>query len=120
MVNHRYAISKCRVQVLEYFLHDNSKFFRHLSYFAETIDASNTYPGAMPWPINQEPWQVCCREVYFLLAALCLLVGATTTHGLGGSLRHKQTGPFTMGLGSDVDPRQPDPVTTWRFYQPFR
>ena len=61
-----------------------------------------------------------CREVYFLLAALCLLVGATTTHGLGGSLRHKQTGPFTMELGSDVDPRQPDPVTTWRFYQPFR
>lgn len=61
-----------------------------------------------------------CREVYFLLAALCLLVGATTTHGLGGSLRHKQTGPFTMELGSDVDTRQPDPVTTWRFYQPFR
>ena len=64
--------------------------------------------------------QVHCREVYFLLAALCLLVGATTTHGLGGSLRHKQTGPFTIGLGSDVHPRQPDPVTTWRFYQPFR
>ena len=61
-----------------------------------------------------------CREVYFLLAALCLLVGATTTHGLGGSLRHKQTGPFTMELGSDVDTRQPDPATTWRFYQPFR
>lgn len=61
-----------------------------------------------------------CREVYFLLAALCLLVGATTTHGLGGSLRHKQTGPFTMELGSDVDPRQADPVTTWKFYQPFR
>ncbi|KAL3152102.1 hypothetical protein ABBQ32_001207 [Trebouxia sp. C0010 RCD-2024] len=60
------------------------------------------------------------KEVYFLLAALCLLVGATTTHGLGGSLRHKQTGPFTLELGSDVDPRQPDPVTTWRFFQPFR
>ena len=25
-----------------------------------------------------------------------------------------------MELGSDVDPRQPDPVTTWKFYQPFR
>ena len=60
------------------------------------------------------------REVYFFLAACCLLVGATTTHGLGGSLRHKQTGPFTMELGADVDPRQPDPVTTWKFYQPFR
>ncbi|DBB16381.1 hypothetical protein WJX82_004098 [Trebouxia sp. C0006] len=60
------------------------------------------------------------KEVYFFLAACCLLVGATTTHGLGGSLRHKQTGPFTMELGADVDPRQPDPVTTWKFYQPFR
>lgn len=59
------------------------------------------------------------KEVYFFLAACCLLVGATTTHGLGGSLRHKQTGPFTMELGSDVDTR-PEPVTTWKFYQPFR
>ncbi len=25
-----------------------------------------------------------------------------------------------MELGADVDPRQPDPVTTWKFYQPFR
>jgi len=30
-----------------------------------------------------------CRCTYCILSALCLLVGATTTHGLGGALRHK-------------------------------
>ncbi len=26
---------------------------------------------------------------YYILAALCLLIGASTTHGLAGPLRHK-------------------------------
>jgi hypothetical protein len=30
-----------------------------------------------------------CRMTYYILAALCLLIGASTTHGLAGPLRHK-------------------------------
>ena len=59
------------------------------------------------------------REVYFFLSACCLLVGATTTHGLGGGLQHKHN-PFAVEMSGDVDTAPPGTGTTWKFYQPFR
>jgi hypothetical protein len=32
------------------------------------------------------------RQTYAILSGACLLVGATTTHGLGGGLRYKVLG----------------------------
>jgi hypothetical protein len=48
-----------------------------------------------------------CRQLYIVLSGACLLVGVTTTHGLGGKLWHAR------GMGEE-------PVTAWRFFQPFK
>jgi hypothetical protein len=44
-----------------------------------------------------------------VVSGVCLLVGATTTHGLGGQLRHASP----LEVGSEVAQR-------WRFFQPFQ
>ena len=50
-----------------------------------------------------------CRQLYFVLSGVCLLIGVTTTHGLGGQLRHAS--PKEAG----------DEITlSWRFFQPFQ
>ena len=66
--------------------------------------------------------QLCfdVREVYFFLSACCLLVGATTTHGLAGGLQHQHKhNPFAVEISGDVD-AAPCTGNTWKFYQPFR
>lgn len=50
-----------------------------------------------------------CRHVHFALSGMCVLVGALTTHGLGGQLRHK---PLAKGLSEQA--------SAWRFWQPFQ
>ena len=50
-----------------------------------------------------------CRALYIALAAACLLVGVTTTHGLGGKLWHARASV----IGGEA-------ATAWRFFQPFR
>jgi hypothetical protein len=47
-----------------------------------------------------------CRQLYVVLSGACLLVGVTTTHGLGGKLWHAGA--------------RGEPVTAWRFFQPFK
>ena len=42
------------------------------------------------------------------MSGACLLIGATTTHGLGGELHHSGYPGFTEGQPS------------WRFFQPFQ
>ncbi|KAK9829305.1 hypothetical protein WJX72_005048 [[Myrmecia] bisecta] len=49
------------------------------------------------------------REMYYVLSGICLLIGATTTHGLGGKLRHDTL----REAGSAAIP-------SWRFFQPFQ
>ena len=53
------------------------------------------------------PWRR--RQAYFVLSGVCVLVGATTTHGLAGELRHA---PARGPDGSDSP--------GWQFFQPFR
>lgn len=50
------------------------------------------------------PW--VCRQLYIILSGACLLVGVTTTHGLGGKLWHARA--------------RGEAVTAWRFFQPFK
>ena len=49
------------------------------------------------------------RQVYFVFSGLCVLVGATTTHGLGGQLRHA----LPKQAGDEL-------AQGWRFFQPFQ
>nr|AZI70899.1 acyl-CoA:diacylglycerol acyltransferase 2.3 [Lobosphaera incisa]QIT07021.1 type-2 diacylglycerol acyltransferase DGAT2C [Lobosphaera incisa] len=49
------------------------------------------------------------REMYYILSGICLLIGATTTHGLGGKLRHDTA----REAGAESAP-------SWQFFQPFR
>ena len=49
------------------------------------------------------------RLLYIALAAACLLVGVTTTYGLGGKMWHANAAV----LGQEA-------ATAWRFFQPFR
>ena len=51
-----------------------------------------------------------------MLAACCLLVGTTTTHGLAGRLRHSGSADSPRRAGDEVEPAAP----LWRFFQPFR
>ena len=50
-----------------------------------------------------------CRQLYFVLSGVCLLIGVTTTHGLGGQLRHA----MPTDAGNEI-------TLTWRFFQPFQ
>jgi hypothetical protein len=50
-----------------------------------------------------------CRQLYLVVSGICLLVGATTTHGLGGQLRHA----LPKEVGSELGLR-------WQFFQPFQ
>ena len=50
-----------------------------------------------------------CRQLYFILSGVCLLIGVTTTHGLGGQLRHA----IPTEAGDEI-------TRTWRFFQPFQ
>lgn len=55
-------------------------------------------------------------SVYYALAAACVTVGAFTTHGLAGFLRHSEGGSSSGkqgGSGSSAS-------GGWRFWQPFR
>ena len=49
------------------------------------------------------------RQLYFILSGVCLLIGVTTTHGLGGQLRHA----IPTEAGDEI-------TRTWRFFQPFQ
>ena len=44
-----------------------------------------------------------------MLSGVCVLVGVTTTHGLGGQLRHASPGE----AGAEI-------MQGWRFFQPFQ
>ena len=44
-----------------------------------------------------------------MLSGVCVLVGVTTTHGLGGQLRHASPGE----AGQEI-------AQGWRFFQPFQ
>lgn len=50
-----------------------------------------------------------CRQLYFVLSGVCLLIGVTTTHGLGGQLRHASA----LEAGEEISQQ-------WRFFQPFQ
>ena len=50
-----------------------------------------------------------CRQLYFVLSGVCLLIGVTTTHGLGGQLRHASA----LEAGDEISQQ-------WRFFQPFQ
>lgn len=50
-----------------------------------------------------------CRQLYFVLSGVCLLIGVTTTHGLGGQLRHA----MPTEAGNEL-------TLSWRFFQPFQ
>lgn len=49
------------------------------------------------------------RQLYYVVSAVCILIGATTTHGLGGQLRHASP----ADVGAEISQR-------WRFFQPFQ
>ncbi len=54
-------------------------------------------------------------SVYYALAAACVTVGAFTTHGLAGFLRHSD------GSSSGKDGKGGGGASGgWRFWQPFR
>lgn len=54
-------------------------------------------------------YAVLCRLLYMIVSPLCLLIGVTTTHGLGGQLLHASP----KEVGEEVAQR-------WRFFQPFQ
>ena len=58
------------------------------------------------WSI--ENGSLLCRQLYFVLSGVCLLIGVTTTHGLGGQLRHASP----KEAGDEISQQ-------WRFFQPF-
>ncbi|CAK0784954.1 hypothetical protein CVIRNUC_008159 [Coccomyxa viridis] len=49
------------------------------------------------------------KQLYFVLSGVCLLIGVTTTHGLGGQLRHASA----LEAGEEISQQ-------WRFFQPFQ
>ncbi|CAL8469789.1 g9331 [Coccomyxa elongata] len=49
------------------------------------------------------------KHLYFVVSAVCILIGATTTHGLGGQLRYASA----KDVGTEISQR-------WRFFQPFQ
>ena len=53
-----------------------------------------------------------CRQAYLVLAGVCVLVGATTTYGLAGDLRHAPPARATDNGGLEGG--------GWQFFQPFR
>ena len=53
-----------------------------------------------------------CRQAYLVLAGVCVLVGATTTYGLAGDLRHAPPARAADNGGLEGG--------GWQFFQPFR
>ena len=53
-----------------------------------------------------------CRQAYLVLAGVCVLVGATTTYGLAGDLRHAPPARAVDNGGLEGG--------GWQFFQPFR
>ncbi|KAK9814027.1 hypothetical protein WJX73_009556 [Symbiochloris irregularis] len=53
------------------------------------------------------------KHTHFALSAVCLLVGAFTTHGLAGRMRHA---PLMQDLAEEAS----HSAHSWRFWQPFK
>ena len=70
-------------------------------------------PGGQAAVLRMHDWWLgFCRQAYLVLAGVCVLVGATTTYGLAGDLRHAPPAHSLDNGGLDG--------AGWQFFQPFR
>lgn len=69
------------------------------------------FPSLRSHGLNVTP--LVRRHTHFALSAVCLLVGAFTTHGLAGRMRHA---PLMQDLAQEAS----DKAQSWRFWQPFK